>query len=66
MICRLAGEIPLCNLMHHLVHLDMFPVHLFLRHVIPFFNSLLHHFCFGHFHPYLQCPYELTTPTVVV
>jgi hypothetical protein len=52
-IRRLAGEIPLRNLRHHLVHPDMFPVHLFLRHVIPFFNPLFHHFCFSHFHLYL-------------
>jgi hypothetical protein len=66
MIRRLAGEIPLRNLTHWPVHPDMFPVHLFLKHVIPFFDPLFHHFCFDHFHLYLRCPYELTTPTVVV
>jgi hypothetical protein len=66
MICRLAGEIPLHNPTHRPVHPAMFPVHPFLKHVIPFFDPLFHHFYFDHFHLYLQRPYELTTPTVVV
>jgi hypothetical protein len=66
MIRQLAGEIPLCNLMHPLVHPGIFPVHPFLEHVIPFFDPLFHHSCFGHFHLYLQRPCELTTPMVVV
>jgi hypothetical protein len=66
MIRQLAGEIPLCNLMHQLVHPDMFPVHPFLKHVIPFFDPLFHHSCFGHFHLDLRHPCTLTTPMVVV
>jgi hypothetical protein len=53
MIRQLAGEIPLRNPTHRLVHLAMFPVHPFLKHVIPFFDPLFHHFCFDHFHLYL-------------